>query len=57
MLGACVVYVGISLILGVFLAVLGYRHRVWSRAQIACRVRRLPLPSASRRPRRAASDP
>ena len=51
MLGVCLAYIGISLMLGIFLAALGYRHRIWSRTRIARRLR-----STARRPRRAASD-
>lgn len=34
MLGWCLSYVCASLAFGVFLAALGYRHRVWSRADL-----------------------
>ena len=32
MLGWCLAYIYASVAFGAFLAVLGYRHRVWSRA-------------------------
>ena len=32
MLGWCLAYVYVSVAFGAFLAVVGYRHRVWSRA-------------------------
>jgi len=52
MLGACLAYIGISLMLGIFVAAVGYRHRIWSRSQLARRLRRSSPPQ----PRRASSD-
>ena len=49
MLGACLAYIGISLMLGIFLAALGYRHRAWSRSQLSRRLRS----SSPRQTRRA----
>jgi hypothetical protein len=45
-----------SLILGVFFATLGYRHRVWSRAQLARRIDDPRRPSSTRHVRRATVD-
>ena len=51
MLGACLAYIGISLMLGIFLAALGYRHRIWSRAPD-----RSPPAPEGQRPRRQPGD-
>ena len=34
MLGWCLAYVCASLVFGAFLGTLGYRHRVWARADL-----------------------
>lgn len=34
MLDWCLTYLCVSLVFGAFLAALGYRHRVWSRADL-----------------------
>jgi hypothetical protein len=51
MLGACLAYIGISLMLGIFLVILGFRHRTWSRTRIARGPRSTAPPS-----RQASSD-